>query len=102
MLCNFGRRGIDGIGVSCGILVLVGSIGTEAKVIGLKTHGYVSESVVRKIILAEFDSGRWAEPLAAMSVKDLIEMYIGGGVELPLFSEEGLGIFRQLFCMFVA
>ena len=35
-----------------GVLALVNSIGTEAKVTGLKTRGYVSESVVRKTILA--------------------------------------------------
>ena len=70
-----------------GILALVISMGTEAKVTGLKTRGYVSESVVRKIILAEFDSGRWAEPLAEMSVKELIEISVDEGGYLQTMDE---------------
>ena len=98
------------------VLAFVNSIGRQADVIGLKTSGYVSASVVRKIILAEMCTGRWAEALMEMRVKELIDISVDegdyrscldkdllvGDLSHLCFSEKRLGAFVQLFYIFVA
>ena len=81
--------GLSVLGFHAKVLALLNSIGTQANVTGLKSRGYVSESVVRKIILAESDSGRWAEALAVMSVKELVEISVDEG-EYLLSVDEGV------------